>query len=225
MLLDSLPGSGINMQTSNWLDLSVALRQGMPFYPGDAPLSVEMMSDVRRGDAFSLSRICLSSHAGTHIDAPAHFVKDGLPIDRMPLDLAIGRARLLEIRHDAEILVDEIAGRFQPGEALLFRTRNSERQWWRESFRADYVHLESDTAAYLVRQGVRLVGSDYLSIAGPGDGAAAVHRTLLAAGIWIIEGLDLSKVSAGVYELICLPLKIAGGDGAPARVIARRLDE
>jgi arylformamidase len=160
------------------------------------------------------------------MDAPAHFVPGGKGIDEMPAEVAVGPARVIPIRDRTSIRVDELREHpIESGDRLLFKTRNSERSWAGDTFIEDFVDLSPLAAKHLAERGVRLVGIDYLSVGGLGEGGVETHRTLLEAGIWIIEGLDLSRVRPGLVELICLPLKIAGGDGAPARAFVRELGE
>jgi arylformamidase len=209
----------------DWIDISVPLRTGMPHWPGDIPVHIEQTMDMRAGDACNLRTISMSAHTGTHMDAPLHFVMDGTGIDAMPLDATMGPARVLPIESDQSITRRELQ-RFEPrsGERLLFKTSNS--RWWRARcrlFMKNFVAIEADAARYLADCGVRTVGVDYLSIgAYKGDGVET-HQILLGAGVWVIEGLDLSAVEPGDYELVCLPLRIEGGDGAPARAALRRL--
>jgi len=143
----------------------------------------------------------------------------------MPLAAAMGLARVIEIAHPREVTVQELRGHsLQAGERILFRTSNSARCWQVDEFVEDFVYISEQAAGYLAETGVRTVGVDYLSVGGYYADGAAIHRILLTAGIWIIEGLDLSAVPAGQYEMICLPVKLHGSDGAPARAILRPLD-
>ena len=159
------------------------------------------------------------------MDGPVHFIHGAAGLDEMPLNATMGEARVIEIEHPREITAGEIRGhRLQAGERVLFRTSNSARCWHSGSFVDDFVYISEQAAAYLAETRVRTVGVDYLSVGGYRADGAAIHRTLLQAGIWIIEGLNLSGVVPGIYELICLPLKIKGGDGAPARAILRPVE-
>lgn len=202
-------------------DISVPLAEGLPTWPGDPELLLEPVLLLEDGDGARVSRITLGDHAGTHLDAPAHMLPDGTTLDEVPLSLLIGRALVADLRGHGEIGVPELAGLPLAGvERLLLRTDNS--ALWREpAFRRDYAALNDEGAAYLVSRGVRLVGIDYLSIERFG-GDGSVHRTLLGNGVVILEGLDLSAVAAGDYELVCLPLRIAGAAGAPARAILKQ---
>jgi arylformamidase len=211
---------------SEWLDISVPLRNRMPHWPGDIPVQVGQTMDMGRGDVCNLRTLSMSAHAGTHIDAPLHFVTDGKPIDAMPGDATIGPARVIEIADPNAITRDELE-RHVPaaGERLLCKTRNS-KGWQRRCrmFVKDFVAVRPEAARYLVDCGIRSLGVDYLSVGAYGGGEGVeTHRALLGAGIWVVEGLDLSAVDPGSYQLVCLPLRIEGGEGAPARAMLRRL--
>jgi len=159
------------------------------------------------------------------MDGPFHFLSEGKGLDEMPLDAAIGRAHVIEIRDPESIKPGELRPHnIQQGERLLFKTQNSTRCWQTETFVEDFVYLSQEAARYLASVGVQTVGVDYLSVGGYTKDGVETHQALLEAGIWIIEGLDLSQVEPGTYELICLPLKIADSDGAPARAILRKAE-
>jgi len=207
-----------------WLDISVPIRDAMVHWPGDPPIQIYRVLDMESGDPSNGSLISMGSHSGTHMDAPLHFIRDGISIDKIPLDTAIGRARVIEI-HDTESIKPEelIPHQIRSGERILFKTRNSSHAWQKDTFIEDFVSISKEAARFLVRCGVRVVGIDYLSVGSlKGDGIET-HQILLGGNVWIIEGLDLSQVSPGEYELICLPLKLSQGDGAPARAILRSL--
>ena len=208
------------MARQDWIDVSVQLRNGLVPWPGDPPFRLERVSDVSRGDACTLSTLAMSAHAGTHVDAPLHYVKRGRSVDRLPLDATVGRARIISIDDPQMIGPEELrTHRIRPGERLLFRTRNSARRRAGQFFE-DYVALSPGAARYLASRRLRAIGIDGPSI-GPFQDGTETHRVLLTAGIWIIEWLDLSRTPAGSYDLICLPLRVVGGDGAPARAILR----
>ena len=201
-------------------DITVPLAAGMSTYPGDPPFVLESVQ--RSGDSpFELSRLSLSTHTGTHVDAPGHFVPGGASVDQLPLEILLGKARVVEL------LVRETVGRVDL-EALdlrddlrvLLKTRMSG-QLLRSGYHQDHVHLSEDAALYLAQAGIKLVGIDYLSVDRFGSTDFPAHRALLGAGVIVLEGLDLSEVEPGEYEMACLPLRIAGGDGAPARVVLR----
>jgi arylformamidase len=201
-------------------DVSVPLAAGMTTYPGDPPFEIERLQ--RLGDApFELSRLSLATHAGTHVDAPSHFVAGGASVDQLPLEILLGKARVVELlvrervdRADLEALDlrDDLR--------VLLKTRMSG-LLLKPGCHQDHVHLSGDAALYLVQAGIKLVGIDYLSVDRFGSTDFPAHRALLGAGVVVIEGLDLSEVEPGEYEMACLPLRLAGGDGAPARVVLR----
>jgi len=206
----------------NWIDVSVPLHSGMVNWPSDPPVIIKKTKDLYRGDNNTVSFLQMGSHTGTHMDAPLHFIKNTKSIDEMPLEATVGRASVLPIR-DAESIKPNELKKFniRPGDRVLFKTRNSARCWKKGKFVKDYVYLTLDAARHLARKGIRALGVDYLSIGGYKKDGMEVHRTILGAGIWVIEGLDLSKAKPGLYDLVCLPLKLLHGDGAPARAILR----
>ena len=163
----------------------------------------------------------MSAHSGTHVDAPLHFLEKGASVDRIPLKNLTGRAYLVHLPQVDTITAEVLAAANIPTRTrrVLFKTRNSQ-HWSKKSneFQTDYVGLSEDGARFLIKKGVKLVGIDYLSIA-PYDDVDPTHKTLLKAGVVVLEGLDLSKVSQGRYMLYCLPLKLGGAEGAPARAI------
>ncbi len=207
------------------IDISVMLHTGMVHWPGDPSVAITRTSDLAHGDAATVSRLSMGSHTGTHMDAPLHFLRSGKGLDEMPLVTTGGPARVIAIRHPHMITPDELrTHHIRRGERILLKTTNSSCCWKRARFVEDFVHLSTEAARFLAARRVRTVGIDYLSVGGYRQrNGVVVHRTLLAAGIWIIEGLDLSRVRPGRYELICLPLRVLASDGAPARAILRRI--
>lgn len=207
---------------SSWIDISVPLRHGMPHWPDDQPFELHRDHDMAQGAENNLSSLKTSAHVGTHMDAPLHFINGGSSIDQVPLDVVIGPARVIEIEDAREIPIAELEKHaIQPGERLLFRTANSHRAWKADEFQKDFVAIGEAAAKWLAERRPALVGVDYLSVAPFADGGPT-HRALLGAGVWVIEGLNLEGVEPGRYELVCLPLKIAGAEGAPARAVIRR---
>ena len=179
--------------------------------------------DLGRGDACNVSRLAMGVHSGTHMDGPVHFLHEAAGLDEM-LTATMGQARVIQIEHPREITADEIRQhRLQAGERVLFRTSNSARCWHSGRFVEDFVYITEQAAMHLAETKVQTVGIDYLSVGGYYCDGAKIHKILLQAGIWIIEGLDLSPVTEGQYEMICLPVKLHGSDGAPARAILRPL--
>lgn len=213
------------IRTAEWIDVSVPLHSGMVHWPGDPAVRIERVLDMARGDLATVSRLSMGSHTGTHMDAPIHFLRNAKGIDEMPLDATVGVARVIEIHDPQAIRPEELRPhRIHQDERILFKTRNSARGWNTDAFIEDFVHLSIEAAHDLAHRRVRAIGVDYLSVGGYREkNGVAVHRTLLQAGVWIIEGLNLSRVHAGTYELICLPLKMVRGDGAPARAILRSI--
>ncbi len=208
--------------SGDWIDISVPIYTGMVHWPDNPPVRIERMQDLSRGDAANVSKIELGAHTGTHMDAPRHFLADGAGLDEMPLDASIGKARVINIEHPQAIHPAELEPHnLQAGERILFHTRNSERCWKDERFVEDFVYISAAAAQYLVDRQVRTIGIDYLSVGGYVFDGVETHQILLSAGIWLIEGLNLSAVKPGIYELVCLPLRVAGADGAPARAILR----
>ena len=207
-----------------WIDVSVPLHTGMVHWPDNPPVSIEREMSMERGDVCNVSKMSMGVHTGTHMDAPIHYIRGGIGIDQMPLTAAIGRARVIEIGDPVSIKPEELAGHnIQRGERILFKTRNSARCWQIDDFVKDFVYIAHEAAQYLASLGVQTVGVDYLSVGGYSVDGPETHQALLGGGVWIIEGLNLSQAEPGVYDLICLPLRIVGGDGAPARAILRRI--
>lgn len=206
------------------IDISVPLKSGMVTWPGDPAVELEQTMFIERGDVCNYTTIRAGLHIGTHMDAPRHFIRDGVAMHTMPLDATIGEARVIEIADPAAIRRADLEPHdIQTGERLLFKTRNSIERWNDDEFHHDFVYIANEAAQYLVERGVRTVGVDYLSIGGFYQDGVPTHQTLLGAGVWVIEGLNLAAVTPGRYELICLPLKILGADGAPARAVLRTL--
>ena len=209
-------------ELTEWIDVSVTVRNEMPHWPDNPPIVLQRVMDIERGDACNLSHLAMGVHSGTHMDGPVHFFHGAGGLDEMPLDATMGEARVIEIGDPREITVQELRKHEpRPGERLLFRTSNSVRCWQANGFVEDFVGISERAAGYLAEARVRTVGVDYLSVGGYFADGPKIHRILLEAGIWIIEGLDLSAVAGGRYEMICLPVKIHGSDGAPARAILR----
>lgn len=200
-------------------DVSMSIRDDMISWPSDGPVRIEQVKSMANGDRLNLSRLEMSAHTGTHIDAPSHFVEGAGGIDTISPSLLVGPVLLLEIGGTVDIGENDLQRAGIPGgvNRLLLKTDNGDLLKG-DRFEEAYVHLTADGARYLVARKVKLVGIDYLSIAEYGKGDE-VHRILLTEGIVIIEGLDLRGVPAGMYMMAALPLKISGADGAPARVV------
>ena len=201
-------------------DISVPIRSGGLVYPGNPEIDIALQQAMAKGASANVSTIRFGSHTGTHVDASRHFFDDGQPVDKIPLDRLIGPALLVGFSDDvrsvgaAELREHDI----KDHKRILLRTRNSALLSRRE-FVNDYTYLAPDGAQYLVDKGVELVGIDYLSIEQFHSGHHLTHRTLLERSVVIVEGLDLSVPPSGEYQFICLPLRIVGCDGAPARAV------
>lgn len=201
-------------------DITMPLSADLPVYPGDPPVVIVPWIRIADGDPANVSRITLCSHSGTHLDAPRHFSDSGIPVDEIPLDLLIGKALVVEIPAVKVIGRKELERlRMKGVERLLLKTDNSE-LWKETQFNAEFAALSVEGARFLLEAGVKLIGIDYLSVESiEGDGE--VHKMLLDNGVVVLEGVNLADVVPGEYELICLPLKIKGGDGAPVRALLR----
>jgi arylformamidase len=204
-------------------DISVPIHPAMHVWRGDPSVVIERVSSMDEGAHDNVSRIDFGAHAGTHVDAPLHFIADGAGIDRVPLDALIGPALVVDTTHfdrhlDAAAL--DALGTPPGTDRVLFKTTNSQ-LWASDRFETGFIGVTEDGARWLVERGVRLVGIDYLSIAPYGD-SVPTHRVLLGAGVAILEGTDLRGVEPGAYELICAPLRIVDADGAPARAVLVR---
>ena len=203
-------------------DISLSLRTGGVVYPGNPAISITAQQAISQGAGANVSRLDMGSHSGTHVDAPKHFFDDGAGVDALPLDVLMGPARLIAFADtvksigESDLRAHDLMGVTR----LLMRTRNSA---WLASgateFHPDYTYLAPDGAAYLVGLGVKLVGVDYLSVEQFHSGHHRTHRTLLSANVVIVEGLVLVEPPPGDYEFSCLPLRLAGLDGAPARAV------
>ncbi|MHB8841707.1 MAG: cyclase family protein [Candidatus Aquicultor sp.] len=199
-------------------DVTVPIRSNMPTWPGDPGFERSIVHAIAEGASSDVSMLRMGSHTGTHVDAPAHFLPGGATVDQLALDVLVGPAAVFELTIENEITQADLeALDFEGCERALFKTRNS-RLWERDEFTTDFVYFTPDAARLLVEKGVRLVGIDYLSVAEYKHGTD-VHRILLQHGVVIVEGLDLSKIEAGAYQVMCLPLKVLGAEGAPARVL------
>ena len=204
------------------IDVSVSINPELPVWPGDPHIVLERYRTLSRGDASNDSRMACSVHCGTHVDAPAHFIEDGATIEQLSLEILVGTSTVIELPETDVITPDllEAQGLGSQNKRLLLKTKNSD-LWTNpgHQFNPDFVALSAESARWIVDKGLKLVGIDYLSIQPFKDTEPLTHRILLEAGIIIIEGLNLRDVNPGVYQLICLPLKLAGSEGAPARVI------
>jgi arylformamidase len=226
------------MAKSEWIDITLPLGEEIPALPplptepADKPENpippskVARFFDVDKGDRATMSRIEMISHDGTHIDAPLHFIPGGMTIDEMPVETTVGPARVIEIKDEKSVTVKELEPyNIQPGERLLFKTKNSPRVYATRQYMGAFVAVSLEAARYLVEKKVRLVGIDYLTIASIEtlENLRAVHKTLLSNGIFILEAINLDGVRPGNYELVCLPLRLEKGDAGPCRAVLKPL--
>ena len=211
-------------------DLTVPISGALPTYPSDPAIKIDDWSKLADGAGANVSSLCFGAHTGTHVDAPAHFIEGAKKVESLDLEVLIGEAQVIDVPEDRTTIEERfVMANVEEGTArVLFKTRNS--AFWvgeKADFRTDFTHLELKAAQWLVKQGVRLVGIDYLSIEKFGAKDHEVHRELLSHEVIILEGLNLTNVPPGHYELICLPLRLRThlGDGAPARAVLRTLDK
>ena len=203
-------------------DISLPISSNLPVWEGDPKVELELILSMNEGADANVSRFSAGVHVGTHVDAPHHFLNDGRTVENLDLDILTGGAFVLHLVEGVDAVdAATLADAFIPKDTsrLLIRTRNSQ-QWMQKSpkFIRDFVAITPDGAEWLVENNIKLIGVDYLSVAAF-DNPIPTHQILLRAGIVVIEGCDLSQVPEGVYELYCLPLKLIGAEGAPARTI------
>ena len=214
------------LMSNGWIDVTATLDPATtPVYEGDTPMKFDFLKDMRKGDALTLSVYSLGAHSGTHIDAPMHFVRDGASIDRVPLEPLIGPARVIDIPDSVQAIDAAELNRheWRGVQRVIFRTRSSLRGWMASpTFHRDFAYIAPDAAQLLADAGVQLVGIDYISAEQFGAPAPTTHRILLGKGIPIVEGLVLDGVRAGDYDVIVLPMKVAGHEGAPARAVLQK---
>lgn len=204
-------------------DISLPISNDLPVWPGDQSVSLIMTRSILKGDRCNVTQIQMGTHAGTHIDAPYHFLEDGASTDTIPIETFIGPCLVIELGSIDRIEEKDLRKyNFTGHSRILIKTRNSE-MWANNvsSFNTNYVALGIEAAQYLVEMNTILVGIDYLSIESFQSDGCPVHKLLLKNNITVLEGLNLSGVKAGVYELLCMPLKLQGCEGAPARVLLR----
>lgn len=202
-------------------DITLTISNDMVVWPGDPPVEISRVSEIKKGNVSNVTKMQMTAHTGTHIDAPCHFIDDGETVENIPIEMLTGRVYVLHLPDAEVITLDMVKDSPIPPRTkrVIFRTSNSE-QWTSgaKSFKEDFVALSPEAAEHLVNRGIKLIGVDYLSVAAYDD-VAPTHKILLEAGVVIVEGLDMSQVEQGRYTLYCLPMKIGGSDGAPARAI------
>jgi arylformamidase len=203
------------------IDVTVPVDANTPVYPGNTPFSLEAMKRLARGDSSNVSTLHMSAHSGTHVDAPRHFFDDAPGTEGLPLEMLMGRTRVVEITSRKGITAEDFANiDLSEDIRLLIKTHNST-LWASPDFHTDYIGVTESAAKFLVERGVKVLGVDYLSVEVFKTPGAPAHRALLGGGTIVIEGLNLRDVEPGTYDMVCLPLRIVGADGAPARVVLR----
>ena len=215
------------MSVEDWIDITVTLKPDMNYLKLDpVPPKIFRLSDVDRGDKVTMSKLEIISHTGTHVDAPLHFIPGGSSITDMPLDATVGPARVIEIKHQSLVTVEELEPYdIKEGERILLKTRNSPITYESPKFVEDYVYISKEAAEYLADKKIRMVGLDNITIGNfrDEDSIVATHRAFLEKGIYVLEAVALDGVEPGEYELIFLPLKLLNGDASPGRAILRPL--
>ena len=201
-------------------DISLTLSNDLPVWPGDPSIKLSLASSISTGADANVTFIQMGAHTGTHLDAPCHFINGESSVEDLPLDVLLGTVQVIELPDDVDLITRKVLEKQDiQSQRVIFKTRNT--AFWKEKdgrFHKNFVAISADGAEYLVEIGIKLVGVDYLSVA-PFDDGVIPHRILLGKKIIPLEGLYLEGVSAGFYELVCLPIKIKGADGSPARVL------
>lgn len=213
------------MMSKEWIDVTYALEDGMATWPGDPTCNISQVVKMSEGAPCNLTKLDMSAHTATHMDAMRHFVADGATIDEMPLEATIGKCRVVAIDTEDQIMPEHLEPlNLQKGERIIFKTKSTTRSWdMGPKFDENFISISEAAGQVLADAGVMTVGVDYLSIGGYEKDGVEVHQVMLGAGIWVIEGLYLAEIEPGDYEMICLPLKIKGADGAPSRALLRPL--
>ncbi len=222
---------------SEWIDITLPLNDSLPILAlppgadgsgdGTPPPNprVYRFFDVNKGDKVTMSKIEITSHDGTHIDAPLHFIPGGNTIDKMPVETGVGPARVIEIKDPLDITVKELEPyNIKEGERILFKTVNSSKVWSERTYTGQFCALSPEAARYLADKKIRLIGMDYMTIAHaePMENINDVHKTFLSKGIFILEAVNLDGVTPGDYDMICLPVRLENGDAGPCRVVIRK---
>lgn len=206
-----------------WIDVSLPVTEKILSWPSDPVYRKNKFASFDKGKPCDASEVSMSVHTGTHIDAPAHFILNGNTISSWTPEITIGKCRVLVIENSKEVTEEELVKySIQKGERVIFKTRNSNGTWWEKPFNPDFVCISPKAAAYLASVKPLCIGIDYLSIGSPTTGVEA-HQHLLGAGIWLVESLDLSKIDAGNYEFIFMPVNLADSEGAPGRALMKKI--
>jgi arylformamidase len=212
----------MDMTMTTIYDLSIKITQATTVFPDDTPAKIETVMDLQQGDVATVHRFCLSSHTGTHMDFPAHMIKDGKNSDDYPIEYLMGHGCVIEIPEDQHVSAQHVEdANIQPGDIVFFKTNNTRQHCHNNPYNEHFIALEPDAGIALVKNGAKIVGIDYLSIDQYKNKQFPVHHTLLGNGVLIIENLNLENIPAGKYHFTIAPLNIATMDGLPVRVIAR----
>ncbi len=218
----------MNKWYEGWTDVTYPIFDDMTGWPGQPNVKFDTLSCIHCGDEAKVSMLHLSAHTGTHMDAPNHFMAEGIDMSRVPFEATLGPVRIADIPCEADILPEHLEAyerRTRPllaGERLICRTPNSDRAFWpQDPFNYEYHAVGPDAAQWIADRKLLMIGVDYLSI-GPFKTTPFTHRNLMRGGVWILEGVDLREIGEGDYEMICLPLKLAGSDGSPVRCLLKR---
>ena len=205
------------------IDITVPVREGMPFWPGDPQLRLRYYASFDAGDPVCLTEASLCLHTGTHVDAPVHFLPGEDGVEALSLETLMGPARVIEIENHERITAEELATKnLECAARFLIKTRNSDERWWEKPFDPHFCHMTPEAAQLLLDNGMTLLGVDYLSV-DPPESDSPVHRLLMPRGVVLLEGINLGDAPEGDYELIALPALFTGRDGAPARAVLRSL--
>lgn len=202
-----------------WIDITLPISDKYPAWPGLLPFSIESDTKMENGDVYNATHVQMNSHFGTHVDAPRHFLMDGGAVDELPLDYLIGPCQVFELECSQTIGKKDLEGLDLTGvERVLFKT-NNKKILHDDTFHEDFIGLDPSGAHYLAEKGVKVVGVDYYSVAAWGEQAIEVHQVLLKKKVVLLEGVDLTNVEKGRYQLIALPMKVEGAEAAPARIV------
>ena len=211
-----------------WIDATYPIFENMTGWPGQPVTDLETLSCIHCGDNAMVSVLHISLHSGTHMDAPSHFLAQGVDISRAPFEVGLGPVRIAAVSPSGAVQPEDIQAYeartrpLQAGERLILRTPNSDKaNWLQEPFDTEYHGIGPEAARYIADRKLKLIGVDYLSVGPFHEGNPQTHRALMGGGVWIIEGIDLRRIKEGSYEMICLPLRIAGGDASPIRILLR----
>jgi arylformamidase len=211
---------------AEWIDVTFPVVDGMVHWEGDPAVKINYFASIATGAPCNVSLLTMSAHTGTHMDGPRHFIKDGRGLEDLPLDAVMGPCRVIELQSREFVKVEDLKPHnLQKGERIILKTANTTKSWaMAPNFDKDFIYIGRDAAKYIADCGVRTIGVDYLSVGGFYKDGVETHHALLGPEVWIIEGLDLSRIKPGNYEMICLPIKLANkADGAPARALLRPL--